>query len=161
MTDYVYEDTLRSYDFSKRLAEEIIDDRWDRIAARVDTQGQGIAVIVFNTLGWQRTDVAEVRLGFGEGGVHDVVLVDAVGKSVPVQLDHTELYGDGALKRTRITFVAHDVPALGHAVYRVIPQEAASVPKTPSTAEQRNFIENEDYRATFNLATGEMTSLFD
>ena len=162
MTDYVYEDTLRSYDFSKRLTDEMIADRWEKIAARIDTRGEGIPIVVFNPLGWPRTDVTDVEIGFGERLTQDVSLVDDAGKELSFQLHETERYDSGEIKRSRMTFVAHDVPALGHAVYRVIPKTAASAPvKTLSDEPQRDFIENEFYRATFNLATGEMTSLFD
>jgi alpha-mannosidase len=162
MTDVVYEDTVRTFDFSTRLAEEMIEDRWESIAARIDTTGQGSPIVVFNTLGWPRTDVAEVEIGFGEGVVLDIGLIDPDGKATPVQLHQTERYGNGEIKRTRMTFVAHDVPALGFAVYRAIPhQPAAHAPDAVSNQQDRNFIENEHYRAAFNLATGEMTSLFD
>lgn len=162
MTDVVYEDTLRSFDFSKRLADEMIESRWESIVGRIDTRGEGIPIVVFNTLGWPRTDVAEVEIGFGARVAVDINLVDPAGKAIPVQLHQTERYGEGEIKRTRIRFVAHDVPTLGYAVYRVIPQgPAAMAAKEASDEKQRNFIENEYYRAAFNLATGEMTSLFD
>src|SRR6266446_194750 len=38
MTDHVYEDTVRSYDFSQRLAEDMIASRWESLAARIDTR---------------------------------------------------------------------------------------------------------------------------
>src|SRR5206468_6984916 len=52
MTDHVYADTMRNYEFSKRLAEEIIATRWDSIAGQIDTRGEGVPVVVFNPLGW-------------------------------------------------------------------------------------------------------------
>src|SRR5207237_4338728 len=66
MTDHVYEDTVGSYAFSTRLAEEIIASQWEKIVSRIDTSGEGIPVNVFNPLGWPRTDIAEVELGFAE-----------------------------------------------------------------------------------------------
>ncbi len=38
MTDHVYEDTVRSYEFSDRLAEEAIAGRWEAIASKIDTR---------------------------------------------------------------------------------------------------------------------------
>lgn len=162
MTDVVYDDTVRSFGFSSRLIEEVIEDRWASIAAQIDTRGEGIPILVFNPLGWLRTDVAEVELGFGQGGVRGVELVDPAGKPVPVQLDHTETYGDGAIKRTQLTFVARDVPALGYAVFRARPGQAAVAgPREAKSDPPRDFIENEHLRATFDLGTGAMTSLRD
>ena len=162
MTDVVYDDTVRAFGFSKRLAEGMIEDRWESIAARIDTRGEGIPIVVFNTLSWPRTDVVEVALGFAEGGVGDVGLLDSGGKEIPVQHQQTEHYGDGAIKRTLITFVAHDVPALGYAVYHARPlRSAARELDEAKSGGQRDFIENEQYRATFNLDTGAITSLLD
>ena len=162
MTDVVYEDTVRSFGFSKRLTDEVIEERWEHIAARIDTRGEGIPVVVFNPLAWPRTDVAGVDLGFGEGGVQGVGLVDDAGTAVPVQLQQVERYGDGALKRTWITFVAHEVPSLGYAVYHVQPQRTAgATPQEATEGKPQDFIENEHYRVTFNLETGAITSLLD
>src|SRR5439155_3897001 len=64
--------------------------------------------------------------------------------------------------RARLLFVAREVPALGYASYRVIPLPAAPPSnREASKDKQSNAIENEYYRASFNLETGEMTSLFD
>src|SRR5437867_5933150 len=117
MTDLVYEDTVRSYEFSKRLADELIESRWESIAARIDTRGEGVPVLVFNPLGWPRTDVAEVEVGFAARGVKDLKLVDADGKPVPIQSLDADHYQDGGLKRSRMLFVAGDVPTLGYSTY--------------------------------------------
>ena len=42
------------------------------LASRIDTRGPGSPVVVFNPLGWTRSDIAEVEVGFGEGGVAGV-----------------------------------------------------------------------------------------
>ncbi len=162
MTDIVYEDTTRSYGFSQRLAEEMIATRWERIAARIDTRGEGIPVVVFNPLGWSRTDTAELEMGFAEPGINDLKLVDPDGKTVPVQLGGVDRHSDGGLERVRMTFLARDVPALGYSAYRVIPLTTVRDSRESTGGDPlSNVIENEQYRVTFNLATGEMTGLFD
>ena len=79
-------------------------------------------MIVFNSLSWPRTDVAEVNVGFTEPGVTDTGVVDASGQPVPVQVEEAEQSADGVLKQAKIAFVAPDVPALGYSVYQVIPR---------------------------------------
>src|SRR5438270_9427569 len=71
MTDPVYEDTLHSYEHSQRLANEIIEAHLRGLLEQIDSRGNGIALLVFNTLGWTRTDVAEADVGFGEEGILD------------------------------------------------------------------------------------------
>src|SRR5260370_36952346 len=65
MTDKVYEDTVRSYEFSKRLANELIESRLSGIMSKNDTRGEAIAAVVFNTLGWPRTGVPFRHVGSG------------------------------------------------------------------------------------------------
>ena len=163
MTDHVYEDTVRSYDFSQRLAEEILDAGWERLAARIDTRGEGIPVAVFNPLGWPRTDAAEVEIGFSEPGVLDIGLVDAVGKPAPLQILRVDRDHDRGITRGRILFIAHNVPALGYATYRVVPRHSAAPATHEASEESRGIgiIENEYYRVAFDFSNGAMTSLFD
>ena len=87
MTDRVYEDTLRGYDFSARIAREEVQTRLRVAAAVIDTQGDGIPVVVWNMLGWPRTDMATLRAGITDSGVVDVGLVGPDGQPVPVQID--------------------------------------------------------------------------
>ena len=179
MTDHVYEDTLQGYRYAKRLGEGMAEEWFSSLASKIDTQGDGIPLLVFNSLGWQRTDKVEVDVGFSEGGIRDIDLIDSNGQSQPFQAVSAEHFGDGGLRLARVAFVAKDVPAVGYSIYRVIPRrsksEGASGRKVSlagidssgqswveSTAQQDSgSIENEYYRATFNLWTGEMTSLID
>jgi alpha-mannosidase len=78
MTDRVYEDTLASYGYSRRLVHEILGSGLETIASRIDTQGEGVPIVVWNTLGWPRDDVALAELGFTEKDVGDVTLADTI-----------------------------------------------------------------------------------
>jgi len=165
MTDHVYEDTVRSYEFARRRADAIIDARWDVLASKIDTRGPGAPMVVFNPLGWPRSDVAEVDAGFGEGGVTAIVLTGPDGQSVPSQVLESSRYGDGGLKTARVAFVARDVPALGYSTYHISPARGsdagtkiASTPAGDSAGPQVQ-LENENYRIAFDRATGAMTSL--
>ena len=174
MTDSVYEDTIRGYEFSKRLADELVETRLGAVAAQIDTRGEGAPIVVFNTLSWPRTDVAQVEVGFSDGGVCGVEVLDPDGQAVPVQFLETERHADGGLRRAKIIFLASDVPGLGHCVYRVVPRRAADVHRQDACATRNSpdavggtgfqpvgldSIENEHHRATFDLLTGEMTGL--
>jgi alpha-mannosidase len=161
MTDHVYEDTVSSYEFSRRLAEDMIESRWGDIASRIDTRGEGLPIVVFNPLGWPRTDAVEVDVGFADSGVLSATLLDADGRSVPVDILHTERYGDKGLKRARLLFVARDVPALGFTTFRLLAKAANTDSDPGSATSGNNTIENEHFRLTFNVETGEISSLFD
>lgn len=159
MTDHVYEDTKRGYDFSTRLGNELVDDHLEYLASHVDTSGgEGIPLVVFNALGWMRDDVVETVIGFKEGGIIDVQVLDPKNRIIPVEILEAERFGDGGLRNAKIIFIAREVPALGQAVFRVMPLTS----KSDTNASQESsdgILENEFYRAKLDLRTGAMTSL--
>jgi alpha-mannosidase len=167
MTDHVYEDTLASYAFSRRLANEWIEKLREQIAAKIDTRGSriphngiphsGIPIIVFNTLGWPRTDVAEATVGIADPGIHSFRVEDAEGKEVPVQPVETTRRKDGGIETARLIFLARDVPALGYCVFHAIPQKDRDHPER----ETAPSVDGEFYRLTIDPSTGAVTSLVE
>lgn len=166
MTDHVYDDTIRTYELSKHLADESIDQSWEQIVSHINTQGDGIPVVVWNTLGWSRTDVAEVEVAFTDAGVAGVRVVDPEGRVIPVQIIESQSYAGGGLRQARITFLAREVPVLGYAVYRVTPVfgvpalvDSSQIPT--EVGAPNSLLENEHYRLTFDPGTGAITSLLE
>lgn len=158
MTDHVYEDTIRSYDFARRIAEEEVRSRLERLISRIDTRGEGIPLVVFNTLGWARADIVEADIGFADIGIHGLRVTGPDGEPVPAQMLEAERCADGGLLRARVAFVARDVPALGFSVYRIHPlQEAGDGEMEAASPDAR--LENERYRVEFDAAGGAITSL--
>jgi alpha-mannosidase len=176
MLDHVYEDTLAGYRFSKRLGDEILASDLDALLSKVDTQGPGAPLAVFNFLGWDRSDYVEAEVGFSQPKVSGIELEDASGKAVPVQVltSHSN-GGDGGLSTATIAFIARDVPAMGYTIYHVIPVLPGAAPEASSHSSREESasrgqysatnrddfgsMENEFYKATVNLWTGEITSL--
>jgi len=157
MTDHVYEDVRRGYDFATRLAAEMTDASWDVIAAKIDTAGDGDPIIVFNPLGWPRTDIAEVEVGFAAQDVYDIEVVGPGGAVAPSQIEFgAEAYQGGGIKHARIAILARDVPAVGFAVYHVLakPERGAR-----PALNRGQTIENDAYRVTVDNRTGAITSL--
>ena len=74
MVDKVYADTIRGYEFADHLGDEMVDGDLDAIASKIDTRpsdsasSTAIPVVVFNGLGWSRTDVAQVSIGYLAAG---------------------------------------------------------------------------------------------
>jgi alpha-mannosidase len=158
MTDRVYEDTLRGYDFSHRIGNDEVQSRLRAAATAIDTQGEGIPLVVWNMLGWPRTDLAVAQVGISEAGVMDLGLVGLDGQAVPVQLLRTERSGHGSLLRADVAFVARDVPALGYSVYRLLPLGTAAAASVAQPNDE-SVLENEFYRVEFDPASGAMTRL--
>ena len=163
MVDKVYDDSMQRYHHAQTLGQQMIDSKLDAITAHIDKSGGGLPITVFNTLGWARTDIAEVDVAFSAAGVQNLSLTDPAGKPVPIQILSALRNDDGGIRQARIAFIARDVPAMGYAVYHAVPatsQNQAAAPAVHRTMhEDSGAIENEYYRATFNLWSGEMTSL--
>ncbi len=159
MTDHVYEDTIRSYEYTNRRSSELIDASWNTLASKIDTRGAGAPVVVFNSLGWPRSDLVEVDLGFDEKGAVGVKLTDDAGKPTTVQILDSLRYEDGSLKTARVAFVAKEVPSLGYRTYHAEPTREASAAGTGPGASGENLLENEFYRITVDPSSGALTSL--
>ncbi|HEY6292820.1 MAG TPA: glycoside hydrolase family 38 C-terminal domain-containing protein [Terriglobia bacterium] len=179
MVDKVYADTVRGYGFAKSLGDEMVEADLDAIASRIDTRAAGeassqaIPVVVFNSLGWLRTDVAQVKIGFSQSGVNSIRMIDSSGRDVAIQLLESEEYPDGGIRDATVAFVARDVPAMGYSIYHTLPVKSPAAsgplhsepasnagPESASTERQdTGSIENEYYRATFDLWTGALTRL--
>ena len=155
MTDGVYADTLRGYDFSARLATEGVDSRLQSLIDRIDTRGAGIPLVVFNSLGWARTDLVETTVGFSEPGIRGVTLIDPDGQEIPLQILRAERHADGTLITATVAFVGN-IPALGYAVYHLLPQITA----TPaSIASENNTLDNGFYHLEIDPASGAINRL--
>jgi alpha-mannosidase len=161
MTDHVYEDTIRGYEYSLRRSNELIDASWSALAARIDTRGPGTPIVVFNPLGWKRSDVVEVELGLGEGGVTSVGLTGPDGEAVRSQVLEATQYADDGFKTARIAFIARDVPALGYATYHAAPDRRYGTPpaKANPAGSSEVVLENGLYRLGLDPRTGAMTRL--
>jgi alpha-mannosidase len=174
MVDKVYLDTMAHYQSSKEAASGLVQDGLDAVSAKIDTRNtdaDAVPVLVLNTLGWARTDVAQAELGFSQGGIAQLALRGPDGSQEPVQLRDVTRYADGGIRHATVIFIARDVPATGWAIYYVMPQRTPSDPfsavqtgkAAPASGSTMHVdttsIENQFYRATFNFWTGAMTGL--
>ncbi len=75
------------------------------------TMNKGIPIIVFNPLGWQRSDVATLALQ--EGDMQNYAVFNSKGKEVASQMLQKDRY------HREIMFIAHDVPSFGYAMYEL------------------------------------------
>ncbi len=144
---WVYRDSRAQYE---QVLVEVAE--WSGIAeramaTRVDTQGDGRPIVLFNTLSWERTDTARVPLGPGEDAI---TIAAADGQALPTQTVGSDP-GREALVRTT-------VPSVGHAVVFVRPG-GEPPPANPLTAAER-LLENELLRAEFD-EQGHLCRLLD
>jgi len=109
----VYRDAATDYSDIKTAGGKLLAASLAKIASHVDTSGQGRAILVFNSLPWERTDL--VTLGSELlADSKSFRVIDSQGRSVPSQV----ISQDGVEKAL---FLAEKVPGLGFAQYRSFP----------------------------------------
>ncbi|HUV04951.1 MAG TPA: glycoside hydrolase family 38 C-terminal domain-containing protein [Armatimonadota bacterium] len=150
-----------SYDYSRELfdkaygiGEDALSGSMSTIAENVDTNGDGMPVVVFNPLSWKRTDV--VRIGVPASIVvadlpdglqgKAIRAVDARGREMPA-----DVIGD------QVIFTAKDVPPLGYKVFYL-----SRKPASPShSAQAADTIENEFFIVRVDPASGTVAGIYD
>ena len=151
-----YLDAKRNLEEVQLSGNELTDAAVAEIAAHVNTQGEGVPVVLFNTLSWARTDMTEITAQLPQPSASAQVY-DADGKPVPSQV----LSNDAATARIRL-LVLTNVPAVGYKVYFVRGEPASgSGTAMPELKASSKSLENEFVRLAIDPATGCMTSFFD
>ena len=164
-SDIPFLDLLAGYRESLDLASEIEERALDYIAGRIGTRSgrraprDGSALVVFNSLGWQRTDVCRARIELRGSLSAGFRLTDDDGDEVPCQLVAGSQ--DGGARWVEIVFLATDIPSVGYRTYYLRP--ARETPEAATAAESdASTIENDNYSIKADpSAGGALASIYD
>lgn len=150
-----YIDAARNLDVVRLAGHKILSGADIEIAARVDTRGPGVPVIIFNPLSWSRTDPVEMKVQFPEA-VGALEVHDASGRVLASDV----VARDDDTHSVALRVVAENVPPLGYEVVRVVPSASAAAAHLTLKADAGSM-ENEFLRVQVDPRTGCITSLFD
>jgi alpha-mannosidase len=149
--------TPRSYEFAwnddvigMNQFASVLTTGSQAVAAAMNTQTQGVPLVVYNALNVARQDVVEATVPFSRPP-RGVTVVGPDGNAVPAQLDS---WSSG---QAHILFVAR-APSVGYAVYDVRPSSGSAAQSALSVTART--LENADYRVTLNDA-GDVASIVD
>ncbi|MFF5213374.1 NEW3 domain-containing protein [Streptosporangium sp. NPDC000396] len=120
-SDQVYLDLLTGWREAHDIGDGVLKASLGELTARVDTRGDGIAVVVWNPSSWERSGVVRVRLTLPGAGAHGVRVTDPDGGELPVLLENPEYREDGGLVAVDVVLVAQAVPPLGCRTLRAEP----------------------------------------
>jgi len=149
-----YLDAKRNLQNVDRAANQVSSGSLGEIAAHVNTQQEGVPILLFNSMSWPRTDVTEVEAQL-PAAAHQIAVADASGKPAEAQL----LSLDPETHRAHFLLLAH-TPSLGYATYFV--RASAGAPAVHSMLKaSADSLENEFIRLKIDPRSGCMTSLFD
>jgi alpha-mannosidase len=115
------------------------------VASGLNTQTQGVPVVIFNSLGIPREDVVEGTVDFSGAMPNAVHVIGADGKEAPAQISNG-----------KVLFLAK-VPSVGYAVYDV---QSGAVSAESQLKVSNDSLENQYYRVKLNSA-GDVESIFD
>lgn len=152
----VYDEVRNFYREALERGKRALDFSLEAISNEVKTQGEGLPVIVYNQLFWERTDPAEITLSYPKEP-SALRVVDSEGEEIPFQvIEKQERRGKFYF---RILFIAEDVPSFGYRVYwmkREKPSPAATSLHVTGTV-----VENDFFKVSLNPRTGWVKSIFD
>jgi len=155
--DVPYVDLLAGYREALDLAAEVETRALSYIAGRVDTASgrraprDGIALVVFNPLGWARTDTCRARVRLHGRFAAGFKLTADNGRDVPSQIVARSTEGEDSW--AEIVFLAADVPSLGYRTFYLAP--AREFPEMPAFADSgETTIENDLVSVTADPAAG-------
>ena len=149
-----YLDAKRNLEDVDRFANDVAMGSLRELAAHVNTQGEGLPLMLFNSLSWPRTEVVELEAQL-PAPTEQIEVLDAQGKPAQAQL----LNLDTETHRARFLLLS-ETPSLGYRTYFV--RAATKPPEVHSPLKAAaDTLENEFIRLRVDPQTGCMTSLFD
>jgi len=116
------------------------------VAAAMNTEATGVAVVVYNPLNIAREDLVEATIAFPGGAPRAVRVFGPDGREVPAQLN----------AGNKVLFVA-PMPPIGYATFDVRPSETAPA---STLSVNDSGLENTRYRVRLDQ-NGDVASLFD
>ncbi|MGA7590857.1 MAG: glycoside hydrolase family 38 C-terminal domain-containing protein, partial [Candidatus Sulfotelmatobacter sp.] len=124
----------------------VLTNATEGVSAALDTETNGVPIVVFNPLNIEREDLVEANVNFSGDVPQSVRVTGPDGKQVPAQISNG-----------KVIFLAK-APSVGYAVYDVQPGTSANDSAALKVSE--DSLENQYYRVKLN-ADGDVMSIFD
>ena len=125
----------------------VLQSATEAVSSALNTQTEGIPVVVYNPLNIEREDLVEADVHFPGSTPAGVSVTGPDGHTVPAQV------ADG-----KVVFAAR-VPSVGYAVYSVQPGHSAAAPSGELRVSE-NSLENQYYRVRID-SNGDIASILD
>jgi alpha-mannosidase len=147
----VYDQAALDYQKIIQQSQQCEQQALATLARQINTFGfKGKPIVVFNSLTWERTDVAEIQIP--RASQHLVVL-DAAGNPVPWQWVRES-------GKVKLIFLAENVPSMGYRVFDLVVDSLAAPPETGLFIEN-NQLENNLLNVEIDSSTGCVSRIFD
>ena len=155
----IYRDAARQYDEIFERGERALKFSLECLGLQLDTRGEGIPLVVYNTQSWDRTDLVTAEIS--SPSLPRQMVATHGTEVVPVQVLKPATR-EGSRERATIAFVASRVPQMGLKLYRLVPAGGKSLTTSLQAGmKPRPFLENEFLRVELNPATGNIARVYD
>jgi alpha-mannosidase len=148
-----YVDADRNLTDASLRSQKILDGALDSLNGLIDTRGEGIPVVVYNSLSWDRTGPVKIETVEPPAGQH-LEARDSAGQPLFSQV----VANDAAAPRVTLDVMVKGVPALGFEVIHLVPVANPRPPASALKIDGTN-IENEFFRLKIDPRTSCVTSL--
>ncbi len=135
---------VASYEKSKTIADDLLKQAGSRLVRKVQqSTGGQVAVVVFNPLTWERTDIVEFKFDMPLDW-KGFVLCDENGQGVPFEIVDSR----PGIPLFDVAFVAESVPSLGYKTFYL----SSARPQEDRKAWSGEIIDNKFYKIAFGRA---------
>ncbi len=172
MQDWNWADKSRYAYRAAALAQTVLRSSVRQIADHVSLSEDGEHVVVFNPLGFERTDVVRlpsfrasdpfdlIDVQSGAAIPHQIVEIDSPHAPMPYAADRYARGQFNPPERFDLVFVAEAVPPLGWKAYRMLPTSSLST-FTSSVSVDGTRLESRHFRVEIDPRTGAVESIRD
>ena len=143
------------------MSDWILGRSLEQIAGKVDTsRGSNYPLLVFNPLGWERTDTVKHHITLPQG-YHSVKVVDSVsGIELMTQVLKQSIYLDGSIHEADLVFTGRNIPSMGYKLYNLAPLKVDET-QTSSIKINGSSLENRYYKLIINPEKGGSIQVWD
>ena len=154
----IYADAQKDYDVVRWSTNEIKAKALDTVASGVNTSGEGIPVVVYNPLGWERSGDVRIELQLPEAGATGLLVADSSAKGQPSQPLASSV--DAKTGIAHLTVHVSNVPALGYKVLHIVAGKSSAAQGSAAVDNGSTIELSEDgLRVVIDKQTGCITSL--
>ncbi|HEX9656404.1 MAG TPA: glycoside hydrolase family 38 C-terminal domain-containing protein [Bacteroidota bacterium] len=149
----VYIDANEDYNETQAIGEFELNGALQSITGKVNTATikNGIPIVLFNPLAWERTEIVKVKLPKGDAGEYTVF--DLNGIEVPSQTVSSDRYD------REVFFMASGIPSLGYST--CVLRKTKPSPTPSALKVTGSSLENEYFAVSIDPETGWVKSILD
>lgn len=150
----VYDDAQVQYNQFFGFTRKTISSALEHIASLVATEGNGVPILVFNPLSWNRSDIASGQILLPKG-TNSIEIHDWRGNKTNSQVIEKLSTSKGEL--FKVAFFAEDIPAWGYKLF--FARSSSSIPSARSSTDFK--VENKFFLAEVDPKSGNVVRLHD